>query len=1231
MHGEKGSEDITKIDAKKDLGIWLSPNLSFSLHLEKSAQKAFAVLRMIRRTFSRITRTDFQIFYEAHVRPLLEYANPVVYSGRTEDVILIGRVQRAATKMVAGLKSMDYEARLAAPVLSPLECRRLRGDLFLTYALFEQGLVNSIFTVDPANTRRGHGLIIITCKNRAFVVQWLYLPKVRGFHPRCVRPVLFFSASSAVASQVHRKETISSHKPLNNSPSANTLQIFYWMMSMTILVNPKRSTPDEIRMKTMKTNDNGEYSLDWRSIASPLSAFCGKIILRVMLAGVWFRKFYICQKLDWEQSDEAKRVPKLREAVLRGDLEVKSWYTTYINTKNQVKELVQLVVYKVYATITSRNFPLFLDAPLANGIWQILGYDWLFGPEFDQAELALLPDWQAVQKLLAILVQDRLLGHSNSLLRERAFGPKWSRMYATELKRAENSMDVDALPLSAKIKFGSRDPKRLNRFDMALYANSRDRVKVYWKLSPEFTTPSYIMQGCPLSPLLSNLLRFRKSHHQPLMCMRSKCFHSIRSQTSSTQTTLCNDELPQTNRCCYRGTCGSHSVLDFKFNPHLDALRSEPLFHVIHGVKAGFKSDTVSRSFFFRELVAHIKPSGLWPRRKTISCTELTNYRLITLRLIIMRDTSYNELKLFVMPTLCTDVLLEHDFLGPHVRRYCGQEAHSARDWPEERAACQSIIKASSDWSEVWTQHPIAIHPLATLDNGYVFYAPRVGDLVGVFKMPFDVGLMSIRKSMRVIRRKMHRSYLFEEWLRSGFEKTSNPFWQISVLLVFLGRTPRQHNITIYRSSDFHESVCRTGEIISNLEGKGFRLVNLKIFCPTSEEITTLIGNLVDYTKLPHLLTELSETNIVAVEVMGNNACAAMRELVGGPSGPEKGTIFVSSKDMLVFATDPESSAAQAEMIFGHPGGPRFRGSPRLKGTTLAIIKPHAVSDGLTGSIWTAIREHGFCISAARLYRLSKADAAEFLEVYKGVAHEYPEMLDQLACGPCVALEIASTEEGVDVQKTFREFVGPLDPEIAKFLRPQTLRAKFGVDKIHNAVHCTDLPEDTELEHSSPKKDIPVRRNQSASLTENMFVVIAQLAMGYKVSFSFVFTVCSLELVGQNRYIFVITSDQKLEQSIRNKANLECKCLRPCTLKDSRTDSTQTFRNVLQSPCQHHSEIHTKNNTVFDKRKFEGKESDKHFKCTDNYGTLVAAILRRKRISAVRTFTQEIPRVFHKR
>ncbi|GAA52355.1 pol-related protein [Clonorchis sinensis] len=90
------------------------------------------------------------------------------YAGRTKDVILIERVQRAATKMVVGLKSVDYERRLVVLNLFPLEYHRLRGDLILTYALFEQGLAQSFFTVDPANTRRGQGdyvfVVTTACK-----------------------------------------------------------------------------------------------------------------------------------------------------------------------------------------------------------------------------------------------------------------------------------------------------------------------------------------------------------------------------------------------------------------------------------------------------------------------------------------------------------------------------------------------------------------------------------------------------------------------------------------------------------------------------------------------------------------------------------------------------------------------------------------------------------------------------------------------------------------------------------------------------------------------------------------------------------------------------------------------------------------------------------------------------------------------------------------------------------
>jgi nucleoside-diphosphate kinase len=51
-----------------------------------------------------------------------------------------------------------------------------------------------------------------------------------------------------------------------------------------------------------------------------------------------------------------------------------------------------------------------------------------------------------------------------------------------------------------------------------------------------------------------------------------------------------------------------------------------------------------------------------------------------------------------------------------------------------------------------------------------------------------------------------------------------------------------------------------------------------------------------------------------------------------------------------------------------------------------------------------------------------------------------------------------------NVVEYFREFCGPHDPEIAIPLRPHSLRARFGKSVHKNAVHCTDLPDDGQLE-----------------------------------------------------------------------------------------------------------------------------------------------------------------------
>lgn len=127
---------------------------------------------------------------------------------------------------------------------------------------------------------------------------------------------------------------------------------------------------------------------------------------------------------------------------------------------------------------------------------------------------------------------------------------------------------------------------------------------------------------------------------------------------------------------------------------------------------------------------------------------------------------------------------------------------------------------------------------------------------------------------------------------------------------------------------------------------------------------------------------------------------------------------------------------------------------------TCCIIKPHAVKAKQVGLILDQIIAQGYEISAIKSLLFDKVQAEEFLEVYKGVIPEYPDHVIQFASGLSVALEVRA-ENAV---QTFRVTAGPWDVNMAKDLRPDTIRGLYGLDSILNAVHCTDLPEDAELE-----------------------------------------------------------------------------------------------------------------------------------------------------------------------
>jgi nucleoside-diphosphate kinase len=118
---------------------------------------------------------------------------------------------------------------------------------------------------------------------------------------------------------------------------------------------------------------------------------------------------------------------------------------------------------------------------------------------------------------------------------------------------------------------------------------------------------------------------------------------------------------------------------------------------------------------------------------------------------------------------------------------------------------------------------------------------------------------------------------------------------------------------------------------------------------------------------------------------------------------------------------------------------------------TLGIVKPDAVGAGKGGAILAHIEAAGFRIRAARLVRLSRAEAEAFYAVHRGRPF-YADLVEFMTSGPC--LPIALEKDGAVA--AFRATIGATDPAEAA---PGTIRKLFAESKGRNAVHGSDSDE----------------------------------------------------------------------------------------------------------------------------------------------------------------------------
>src|SRR2546426_10099850 len=118
---------------------------------------------------------------------------------------------------------------------------------------------------------------------------------------------------------------------------------------------------------------------------------------------------------------------------------------------------------------------------------------------------------------------------------------------------------------------------------------------------------------------------------------------------------------------------------------------------------------------------------------------------------------------------------------------------------------------------------------------------------------------------------------------------------------------------------------------------------------------------------------------------------------------------------------------------------------------TLAIIKPDAVGAGKAGKILAQLESAGFKIRAARLVKLTTAQAEAFYAVHRERPF-YRSLVTFMTSGPCLPLAL----ERDNAVSHLRDVIGATDPAEAK---PGTVRKLYAQSKERNAIHASDSSE----------------------------------------------------------------------------------------------------------------------------------------------------------------------------
>ena len=123
---------------------------------------------------------------------------------------------------------------------------------------------------------------------------------------------------------------------------------------------------------------------------------------------------------------------------------------------------------------------------------------------------------------------------------------------------------------------------------------------------------------------------------------------------------------------------------------------------------------------------------------------------------------------------------------------------------------------------------------------------------------------------------------------------------------------------------------------------------------------------------------------------------------------------------------------------------------------TLTIIKPDAFSTGKAGKILAHLENDGFKVSAARVMRMTEAQAGEFYAVHRERPF-FKSLVSFMTSGTCMPIIL----EKAGAVAALRKAIGATDPKEAD---AGTVRKLYAESKERNAIHASDSDENAARE-----------------------------------------------------------------------------------------------------------------------------------------------------------------------